>query len=38
VRTQIEKGTSVGQVVAERFCQHDRLRAGRRKVAKIKPA
>jgi 5-methylcytosine-specific restriction endonuclease McrA len=30
-RTQIEKETPIGKAVGEKFCNHDRRRAGRRK-------
>ena len=31
LRTQIEKETAIGQEVGQRFCDHERRRAGRRK-------
>jgi len=31
LRTQIERGTTIGEEVGEKFCEHERRRAGRRK-------
>ena len=36
LRTQIEKGTTIGQEVGQKFCDHERRRAGRRKPAPSK--
>jgi HNH endonuclease len=33
LRTQIEKETLIGQEVGHKFCEHERRRAGRRKLA-----
>jgi hypothetical protein len=33
LRTQIEKETIIGQEVGQKFCEHERRRAGRRKPA-----
>ena len=36
LRTQIERGTTIGQEVGQKFCDHELRRAGRRKPAPSK--
>jgi hypothetical protein len=36
LRTQIEKKTIIGQEVGQKFCEHERRRAGRRKLVPSK--